>query len=245
MNFRPRIPRYFQIAEALRRDLRGEGERIASEHQLCARFEVSRPTIRQALDLLVQEGRLYRHAGRGTFSTQTPGGDRRLRVIGSLGDMIALGDETWFKVLSRDVVRVPANIAQALRLAPGSSGYRIVGVRHADHGPFQHSTTYLPTAIGMALNDEDLSKTSVIGAIERQLGMPAKSMEQVTDAALAPRQVAELLQIRPRSPVLLFERTYFAVSGEPLEHAVSYQSCQRYPYRVVFSRPSRRTSENP
>jgi GntR family transcriptional regulator len=245
VNFRSGIPRYFQIAEALRRDLRGEGERIASEHQLCARFKVSRPTIRQALDVLVQEGRLYRHAGRGTFSTLTPGGDRRLRVIGSLGDMIALGDETWFKVLSRDVVRVPANIAQALRLAPGSSGYRIVGVRHADHGPFQHATTYLPTSIGMALADEDLSKTSVIGAIERQLRMPAKNMEQVTDAALAPRQVAELLQIRPRSPVLLFQRTYFAASGEPLEHAVTYQSCQRYPYRVVFSRPERRTSESP
>ena len=44
MNYRPRIPRYLQIADALRRDLRGEGERIASEHQLCARFGVSRPT---------------------------------------------------------------------------------------------------------------------------------------------------------------------------------------------------------
>ena len=245
MDFRSRIPRYVQIAEALRRDLRGEGERIASEHQLCARFKVSRPTIRQALDVLVQEGRLYRHAGRGTFSTPTPGGSRRLRVIGSLGDVIALGDETWFKVLSRDVVKVPANIAQALRVAPGSSGYRIVGVRHADLGPFQHATTYLPTPIGMALADEDLSKTSVIGAIERQLGMPAKFMEQVTAAALVPRQVAELLQIRPRSPILLFERTYFAASGEPLEHAVTYQACRRYPYEVVFSRPERRASESP
>jgi len=245
VDFRSRIPRYVQIAEALRRDLRGEGERIASEHQLCARFKVSRPTIRQALDVLVQEGRLYRHAGRGTFSTPTPGGSRRLRVIGSLGDVIALGDETWFKVLSRDVVKVPANIAQALRVAPGSSGYRIVGVRHADLGPFQHATTYLPTPIGMALADEDLSKTSVIGAIERQLGMPAKFMEQVTAAALVPRQVAELLQIRPRSPILLFERTYFAASGEPLEHAVTYQACRRYPYEVVFSRPERRASESP
>ena len=93
MNYRPRIPRYLQIADALRRDLRGEGERIASEHQLCARFGVSRPTIRQALDVLVQEGRLYRHAGRGTFSTPSAGVDQRLRFIGSIGDMIALGDE--------------------------------------------------------------------------------------------------------------------------------------------------------
>jgi GntR family transcriptional regulator len=241
VNYRPGVPRYLQIADALRRQLRGEGERIASEHQLCARFAVSRPTIRQALDVLVQEGLLYRHAGRGTFSTPTPGGDRKLRVIGSVDDMIALGDESWFKLLSREVVRLPANIAQALRLGPGSEAYRVVGVRHADVGPFQHVTAWLPPKIGAALSDEDVSRTSLIGAIERQVGVPIKVMEQVTDATLAPRHVAELLQVRPRTPLLLFERTYFAMSGEPVEHAVTYQNGRRYPFRVVLSRSERRS----
>ncbi len=241
MDYRPGVPRYLQIADALRRELRGEGERIPSEHQLCARFDVSRPTVRQALDVLVQEGLLYRQAGRGTFSTPVLGSDRRLRVIGSVGDMIALGEETWFKLVSREVVPLAANIAQALRLPPGSSAYRVVGVRHADNGPFQHVTAYVPTAIGEALSDEDLSKTSLIGAIERQLGMPIKVMEQVVDAVLAPRHVAELLQLRPRTPLLLFERTYFAASGEPVEHAITYQSGRRYPYRVMLSRPERRS----
>src|ERR687891_960893 len=116
VNFRPGIPRYLQIADAIRRDLKSEGERIASEHALCARFRVSRPTVRQALDVLVQEGRLYRHAGRGTFATAVAGDDRRLRVIGSIGDIMALGDETWFEVLTREQMPVPPNIAQALQL---------------------------------------------------------------------------------------------------------------------------------
>jgi GntR family transcriptional regulator len=240
VDFRPGVPRYLQIAEALRRELRGEGERIASEHQLCARYRVSRPTIRQALDILVQEGLLYRHAGRGTFSTPMPGGDRKLRVIGDLGDQMALGEETWLKLVSRAVVALPGNIAQALRQPPHSPAWRIVGVRHADQGPFQHVTAYLPTAVGDALRDEDLSKTSLIAAIERQRGVPIKFMEQVADATLAPRQVAELLEVRPRTPLLLFERTYFAASGEPVEHAVTYQATRRYPYRVVLSRAERR-----
>jgi GntR family transcriptional regulator len=241
VNYRTGIPRYLQIAEAIRLDLRDEGERISSEHALCARFKVSRPTIRQALDVLVQEGRLYRHAGRGTFATPSAGSDRKLRVIGSVGDMIALGDETWFKFVSRDVVLLPANIAQALRLPPRSSAYCIVGVRNAETGPFQHVTAYMPLTIGTALSDEDLSKTSLIGAIERLLGVPITLMEQVVDAALAPRQVAELLQIRARSPLLFFERTYFAASGEPVEHAVSWQTGRRYPYRIVLSRAERRS----
>lgn len=240
MEFQSGIPRYIQIADAIRRELKGEGERIPSEHELCAEFGVSRPTIRQALDILVQEGRLYRHAGRGTFSTPVPGGERKLRVIGSVSDMIALGEETWFKLVSRETVPVPANIAQALRLPPGSSAFRVVGVRHADKGPFMHVTGYLKRELGEALSDEDLSKTSLLGALERHLDVSVKFLDQVVEAVLAPRQVAELLQIRPRTPLLLFERTYFAANGEPVEHAITYQATRRYPYRVVLSRPERR-----
>jgi hypothetical protein len=39
----------------------------------------------------------------------------------------------------------------------------------------------------------------------------------------------------------MFERTYFAANGEAVEHAVSYQTGRRYPYRVVLSRAERRT----
>jgi DNA-binding GntR family transcriptional regulator len=241
VNFRPGIPRYLQIAEALRRDIKGEGERIPSEHALCAKFRVSRPTVRQALDVLVQEGRLYRHAGRGTFATAAAGNDRRLRVIGSIDDMMALGGETWFKQLSREMAPVPANIAQVLRLPPGSSAYRVSGVRHADSGPFQHVTVWLPPAVGAAIADEDLSNTSLLGLIERHIGSQIKFMEQTVDAALAPRSVAELLQLRPRSPLLLFERIYFAANGEPVEYALTYQTGRRYPYRVGLSRSERRS----
>ena len=240
MNYRPGIPRYLQIADAIRADLREEGERISSEHELCARFKVSRPTIRQALDVLVQEGRLYRHAGRGTFAKPSAGGDRKLRVIGSVGDMMALGDETEFKFVSRGVVLLPANIARALRMPPRSSAHCITFVRIAESGPFQHVTAYMPLSIGAAVSEEDLQKTSLIGAIERHLGIPIKLMEQVVDAALAPRQVAELLQIRARSPLLFFERTYFAASGEPVEYTNTWQTCRRYPYRIVLSRSDRR-----
>jgi len=239
VNYRPGIPRYLQIAEDIRRDLRGEGEQIASEHSLCARYKVSRPTIRQALDVLVQEGRIYRHAGRGTFSTAVTG-DPRMRVIGSLDDMMAMAEENWFKLISRDAVRVPPNIAQALKLPPGSPGYRVVGVRHSENGPFQHVTAWIPETIGKKIAEEDISNSSILAAIERHLGTEVKFLEQVVDAALAPRNVAELLQLRPRTPLLRFERTYISSTGEPVEHAVSYQTGRRYPYRVILSQSDRR-----
>ena len=71
--------------------------------------------------------------------------------------------------------------------------------------------------------------------------MPIKVLEQSVDAALAPRTVAEMLQLRARTPLLLFERTYFAASGEPVEYALSYQTSRRYPYRVALARSDRRS----
>ena len=44
-------------------------------------------------------------------------------------------------------VRVPPNIAQALKLPPGSLGYRVIGVRHSENGPFQHVTAWVPEPI--------------------------------------------------------------------------------------------------
>ena len=39
----------------------------------------------------------------------------------------------------------------------------------------------------------------------------------------------------------MFERTYYSTGGEPIEHAVTYQTGRRYPYRVVLARAERRS----
>jgi GntR family transcriptional regulator len=244
MVYRAGIPRYLQIAEALRSRIQEAtwpgGGRIPSEHALCAEFRVSRPTVRQALDLLVEEGLLSRQPGRGTFTSPLGSLPRNLRVIGSVEDMIALGNETWFKPLGREIVQPPGPVARALQLDPAERAARITGVRHTDDAPFQHVTAYLPERIGRAILDEDLTKTSVVATVERKLGIPIKYVEQVVDVALSPKAVAELLNIPARAPLLHFQRTYFSDGGEPVEHALTYQVGGRYPYKVLLFRSERK-----
>lgn len=239
MAHRRRIPQYVKIADALRARIgagagRG-GERLPSEHALRAQFKVSRMTVRQALDVLRQEGLLSREVGRGTFTARVAA-DRRLRVIGSVEDMLALGDETRFKPLANGPVAAPADVAAPLRVAPGTVLMRFTGVRHGDDGPFQHVTAYVPEPVGRRILDEDLTGTSVIGTVERELGIPIKYIEQAIEVVRCPRPVAQSLAVRPGAPILRFCRTYFTAQGSPIEHAVTYHWVERYPYRMMLYR---------
>ena len=68
-----RVPRYLQIAEALRRRLTGGAPdrpaRLPSEPTLASEFRVSRETLREALALLRDEGLIYSRVGLGTFAS--------------------------------------------------------------------------------------------------------------------------------------------------------------------------------
>lgn len=239
MSQRRATPRYVTIADALRSrilaDRSGESRRLPSEHALCSEFGVSRMTVRQALDALRQEGLLSRQVGRGTFTTPIAS-ERPLRVIGSVDDMLALGDETWFKPLEKGVGPAPAEVARALRLRPGAPVARFAGVRHGDDGPFQHVTAYLLEAVGRRLLDEDLSSTSVIGAVERHLGISAVYVEQAIEVMRCPKPTAELLDAPAGAPILRFRRTYFTAGGDPIEHAVTFHWTPRYPYTMMLFR---------
>jgi GntR family transcriptional regulator len=79
-----RVPRYLQVAAALRRRIREGawqvGDRIATVAALQSEFDVARVTVRQAIALLEQEGLLRSHQGKGTFVTAQPAADRWLRL---------------------------------------------------------------------------------------------------------------------------------------------------------------------
>jgi GntR family transcriptional regulator len=67
------IPKYIQLANLLREKLAAReyspGQQIPTETELCERYKVSRVTVREAIDRLVQENLLYREQGRGTYVT--------------------------------------------------------------------------------------------------------------------------------------------------------------------------------
>jgi GntR family transcriptional regulator len=88
-----RVPRYLQVASALRRRIRdgrwAVGEKIATLEELEREFSVARVTVRQAVELLQSEGLLKSHQGRGTFVTKAVAHDRWLQLATDWQSLIA------------------------------------------------------------------------------------------------------------------------------------------------------------
>jgi GntR family transcriptional regulator len=121
-----RVPRYLQVASALRRRLRdghwAVGDRIATLEELEREFDVARVTVRQAIELLQGEGLLKSHQGRGTFVTKAVQHDRWLQLATDWQSLIApirdhvpqllpAGPGTAPRIEERDGVPAPAYVA--------------------------------------------------------------------------------------------------------------------------------------
>jgi GntR family transcriptional regulator len=81
---RSRTPRYVQVAATLRRRIElGEwqpGDKISTLEELEAEFQVARVTVRQAVEMLQEEGLVIRRQGKGTFVISRPVDQRWLKL---------------------------------------------------------------------------------------------------------------------------------------------------------------------
>src|SRR6185437_12087450 len=133
-------PRYREVADALqRRILAGELEshdRLASEREIADRFGLSRMTARQAVELLVRRGTVYRRPGSGTFVSPPRVVHTLQRLAGFSEQMRAQGIEPSGRVLEmRRTRRVDAEASTALELAPGGRAWMVRRVRYGDREP--------------------------------------------------------------------------------------------------------------
>lgn len=114
---KPPVPKYFVIKSILQgrfdRDF-APGDKLPSEHALCAEFSVSRITIQRALNMLEKEGLIAREQGRGTFYHGA--GARRTETAPSklLESMIRQQPRSYTRLLSSKVAPAGPRIAERL-----------------------------------------------------------------------------------------------------------------------------------
>jgi GntR family transcriptional regulator len=212
------------VADALqRRIVSGDLEshdRLASERMIADRFGLSRMTARQAVELLVRRGVVYRRPGSGTFVSPPRIEHTLERLAGFSEQMRRQGVQPSGRVLEmRCSGRVDGVAREALALAAGELAWTVRRLRFGDGEPLLLETFWVPRAVCPELSRHELADRSLYAVMRERYGVdPVSAETSLEPAALDPAD-ARHLAARPGAPAILVIRTTRAADGRAVEFA--------------------------
>lgn len=212
------------------------GDALPTEAELCARFDVSRMTARQALQELTSAGLVDRQRGRGTFVAARPVHRRPGVFLSFTEEMARRGMVASSRLVSAGVDVARAEEVADLRLAADANVVRIERVRLADGVAIAFEDAAVVIDHRDVL-DADLEAGSLHDELGR-LGVVATSASGTVAARLATGAEARLLGVVARTALLVELRLLFDQHGRPFERTESRYVAGRYVIDVVHTHPA-------
>lgn len=233
------LPKYYTVKRAIIGYIDDEvyriGEMIPSERELMQAFEVSRITIRKAIDELEREGYLYRIQGKGTFVKGEQNSQNLISLTSCTQDIERLGMKPSRRVLSSAVVPSDKKRQHTLNLKEGEPVFRLERVIYADGEPINLTTTYLAYRYVEGIEKFDFATESLYNVLERRYGITIKRAIRRVEAVIAHNEVSELLGMEEGVPLLLFQcTTYGEIGGRecPIETFKCYYRSDRFSFYI-------------
>jgi GntR family transcriptional regulator len=202
------IPLYRQLADLLSARIRsGEyapGSRIPSEHQLAKAHGIGRPTIRQALDLLIRKGLLSRRRGSGTYVLEP----HREVDLFSLDGTSASFRKKGLAVETRLLSAIRLKTVEAATDHPFNAqpAYCFSRLTYVAGAPVLLEALYLHAGLFAGIEKLDLEGRSLSAVAEEQYYLRPSGGKQSFRIARADAEQARLLQVAPGTPLLAVQR---------------------------------------
>ncbi len=232
------IPLYFQAAQhfehAIESGALPPGTLFENEIVLAERLGVSRPTMRRAMEHLVDKGLIVRRRGIGTRVVQ-PKVRRPLELTSLYDDLAGGGQAPTTEVLGFDIVGAGAEVAGRLALVEGDPVVHIERLRSARGNPIAKMTNYLPADV--VDFDRAALETAGLYDLLRRNGVHLHSATQTVGARPASTAEARLLG-EPRGAALLtMQRETLDDTGTVVEYATHLYAASRYSFEIHLVRP--------
>ena len=240
INKRSPIPLYYQLKEILREYIRDQEAHtpLPSESELCDHFQISRPTVRQAMSELAQEGALYRSKGRGSFVAQGKIDRDFVLWRGGFNDEIRnRGSIPETRVLELKEIVPDDRIATRLGLNNTGRVAFLRRLRLVDSDPVLVLNTFieLQRVPGFLEKGTDLATRSLHKMLESDYGYVLQRTRRALEAMGAPAAEAELLEIRAGEAVQYFENTVFLADGSIIEYSEGWYRGNRMRFTFEYN----------
>jgi GntR family transcriptional regulator len=235
------LPIYHQLYVILRQQIKDGAfdskVPLPPELTLCKTFNVSRVTVRRALQMLEREQLIVRRHGVGTFAApEAARGVQPVRIAGLIENLITLGLETTAELLLFDPeAPLPAPVAAALNAKTGEPGLRIERIRRYKALPLSLTNVYLPSRIAPLVTREAIDDRPIVRILEAQ-GLRALRAEQTISAVAADDDAAKKLSVSIGAPLIRLRRTVFDQDGIPFEYQQGLYNPDQYEYHMLLTR---------
>jgi len=232
------IPLYYQLKEILLEYIKNPNHCgcLPTEIEICKHYDISRPTVRQAINELVTDGYLERVKGKGTLIVRTKINQDYLLVIESFNDeMSQKGLVHKTKVLEFE--KKPANEIEStnLQIPLGSEVIKLVRLRSINDEPTVYVKTYLPAELFHGMLEKDLENNSLYQIVENDYGYQIDRSIRTIEAIKADEILAKHLCIQKGDSIQYIESVSFLNNGLPFEFTLAFYRGDRNKFRFVLT----------
>lgn len=234
------VPLYYQFKQALKDRIQDGtfqvNDQIPTENEFCEALGISRPTVRQALKELINEGLLTRRKPLGTFVSQPKIDSYFFEQLASFMDeMKMLGLTPSTKLLSIQKEEATTEIKQALQLKDDTV-LHLSRLRFANNEPMVIVDTYLPYFMFPKLEQEDFETNSLYALLESKYNCIIQSVNRTIEATLATDEMAKLLDIPKHSAICTTTTTSYNQNDIPIEYSIAQYRGDRNKFSLKLVR---------
>jgi GntR family transcriptional regulator len=236
---------YQQIIDWMRKQISAgtwpEHFRLPSEFELAAEFDVSRGTIRKAINELTSEGILVTIHGRGTFVASTvieqPLAEQLIAFSEALIDK-KISYQT--QVLRQEIEVPPQRIASLLSLQDGVPALTLERVRSVRQIPINYLLNYVNPQYCPGIEKVDFSRYRLFQTLEERYKLTLGWGQRTFQAISADEDIAKKLNITVCDPVMYMEQLIYLRDGSPIEFSRVWMPGSSFRLSAIVKRGEKR-----
>lgn len=229
-----RIPLYFQLVDILLEEMENslsEGEQIPSEREICDKYNVSRTTVRQAINELEREGLIYKVHGKGTFVAPKKMKQDLVGFYSFTEEMKKLGKKPLSKVMSFEITDAGRKVSKKMNIEENAMVYKFTRLRIADDIPMMLEETFVPHDLFPGLTKEELESNALYDIFTEKYKVESKVADEFFTPVMAFENEASLLEMPSSLPSLRIER-YTYNENRIIEYTNSIARGDKFKYHV-------------
>lgn len=233
----PRKPRYLELADDLRAQiLQGalpQADQFPTESVLCARYGVSRFTVREALRTLQNEGLIQRKRGSGTvIQAAAARGGALHQPLSNVAEILQYARDSSFAFERDGSVVLPRKLAEQIGVPAVGRWPRFRGLRTRDGAAIAFTDAYVHPDLTAAADRIDTADATIFRQLETLGRVRIARVTQDIQAVAATAEVAAALGVKRRSPCLRILRCYIDDGGRVIEISASHHPGDRFAYAM-------------